>query len=197
MKDRTGTGPKRLEHEFPPFFNDDSGMLFLGSFPSVRSRQQQFYYGHPQNRFWKILTLLYADPAEVPAWETLADPGTAAKILEKLGCPKTREEKAAFAQTHRIALWDVIDSCVITGSSDASIRDAAVNDLSLILPHSRVRKIFINGSTAGKLFRKYMLSDALSLGLSEEDCVILPSTSPANAAWTLPRLLEAWQIIRK
>ena len=187
----------RLTHEFPPFFTADSEMLFLGSFPSVKSREQQFYYGHPQNRFWKVLTVLFADPAEAPDRDTLSDPKTAAAVLKKLGCPETREEKAAFAEKHNIALWDVIDSCVITGSSDASIKDPAVNDLSRILPQSRVRKIYINGSTAGKLFRKYMLADAEALGLSESDCIVLPSTSPANAAWTLLKLLDAWQIILK
>ena len=185
--------PERLQHEFPPFFRKDSTRLFLGSFPSVKSREQQFYYGHPQNRFWKIMTILF-EGKDVDRKE-LTDYARAEEILQELGCPKTREEKAAFAKKHRIALWDVIDSCEITGSSDLSIRNAVVNDLSLVLPKSRIGKIYINGRTAYKLFQKHMLSDALRLGLKEEDCICLPSTSPANAAFSLCKLLEAWEII--
>ena len=185
---------KRLTHEFPAFFHKDSMMLFLGSFPSVKSREQQFYYGHPQNRFWKIMTVLFAE--EEIDTEKMIDPSYAEEVFRNHKVPVTRDEKAAFAKMHHIALWDVIDSCEIEGSSDASIQNAVVNDLSLILPKSRVTKIYVNGATAYRLFRKHMLEDAIRLGLREEDCVGLPSTSPANAAWTLPKLLDAWKIIR-
>lgn len=182
---------QHLTHEFPPFFHKDSEVLFLGSFPSVKSREQQFYYGHPQNRFWKILTILYEGQGIDRS--LLADYRRAEKILEELGVPHTREEKAAFAKKHRMAIWDVIDNCTIEGSSDSSIRDVVVNDLSVILPHSRVKKICVNGGTAWKLFEKYMLEDALRLGIARENCLKLPSTSPANAAWSLPRLLDKWE----
>ncbi|MBP3737339.1 MAG: DNA-deoxyinosine glycosylase [Lachnospiraceae bacterium] len=183
--------PQHLTHEFPPFFHKDSEVLFLGSFPSVKSREQQFYYGHPQNRFWKVMTILYEGRNIDRA--LLADYRRAEEILTELGCPRTREEKAAFAKRHHMAMWDVIDSCTIEGSSDSSIRDVVVNDLSVILPHSGVEKICVNGTAAWKLFERYMLADALRLSIARENCVKLPSTSPANAAWSLPRLLEAWE----
>ena len=185
---------KRLTHEFPAFYDGDSEMMFLGSFPSVKSREQQFYYGHPQNRFWKIMTVLFAE--EEISYERMKDPAYAEEVFLRHRVPSSKEEKAAFAKRHHLALWDVIDSCEIEGSSDASIQNAIVNDLSLVLPKSRVKKIYVNGATAYRLFRKHMLEDAIRLGLKEEDCIGLPSTSPANAAWTLPKLLKAWEVIK-
>lgn len=158
----------RLEHEFPPIYDKDSRILILGSFPSVKSREQQFYYGHPQNRFWKLI----------------------AKIFEE-EMPETIEEKRALLFAHGIALWDVIESCEITGSSDSSIRNAKVNDLNKILAHSRIEQIFVNGGTAYALFEKYQKPNI------RREAIKLPSTSPANAAWNFERLYEAWEVIRK
>ena len=157
-----------LRHPFPAIYAPDSRILILGSFPSVKSREQKFFYGHPQNRFWRIMAALL---------------GT--------DIPQTTEEKRAFLLAHRIALWDVIASCDIAGSSDASIRNAVPNDLSPILETASVRQIFTNGGTAHRLYRKYIYP------LTEREDVVLPSSSPANAARSLDALIDAWQIVRE
>lgn len=153
-------------HEFPPFYDENSKILILGSFPSVKSREQQFYYGHPQNRFWKVL---------------------AGELGEKI--PECIEEKKQFLLRNHIALWDVIDSCEIIGSSDSSIRNVVVTDIRQILEHCRIRNIYANGTTARKLFEKYQKERC------GRDIIGLPSTSPANAAYSLERLLEEWECI--
>ena len=127
-------------HPIPPLYRENSKILILGSFPSVKSRESAFFYGHPQNRFWKVMI------------------------------------------RHRIAAWDVIHSCTIRGSSDASIRDVVPNDLTVILDHAPIRQIFVNGKTAEKMYRKYIEP------VIERPAVCLPSTSPANAAWNLEKL---------
>ena len=157
----------RLEHEFPPLYNENSKVLILGSFPSVKSREVQFYYGHPQNRFWKLM----------------------ADILNE-DLPYSVEDKRKMMLSHRVALWDVIESCEIKGSSDSSIRNAKVNDLSIILNSCDIKQIFVNGTAAYKLFEKYQKP------LIERDAIKLPSTSPANAAWNLERLKSEWNKIR-
>lgn len=157
---------RHLEHEFPPLFDEDAETLILGSFPSVKSREQQFYYGHPQNRFWKVLAALY---------------GTAV--------PETRGEKTELILSHHLALWDVIDSCDILGSSDAGIRNAVVTDLPMILDQTGIDRIFINGAAAWRLYEKYQKP------VIHREAVRLPSTSPANAAWSLDRLIAAWRVI--
>lgn len=162
----TQTELRHLSHGFPPLFDSDSRTLILGSFPSVKSREQQFYYGHPQNRFWKVLAALYDAPL-----------------------PQSREEKVEFILSRNLALWDVIESCDIAGSSDASIRNAEVTDLPLILRQTKIGRIFVNGATAYRLYEKYQEP------LIHREAVRLPSTSPANAAWTLERLTEAWRVI--
>ena len=166
-------------HEFGPFFNEDSEVLVLGSFPSVKSREQQFYYGHPQNRFWKLMTILYECGGDI--W----------RVSEE-SVPKTKEEKMAFAERHHIALWDVIASCEIEGSSDSSIRNAEVNDLALIIPETKIGMILVNGGTAWKYFEKKMLPRAEELGIERENCVKMPSTSSANAQYSMPELLRVW-----
>ena len=155
-------------HEFPPLFDENSRVLILGSFPSVKSREQQFFYGHAQNRFWKIMAALTEEPL-----------------------PETVEQKRALARRHRIALWDVIDSCRIAGSSDASIRDAMPTDLSKILDVCDIKMICTNGALAGKLYAKYQQP------LTGREAIRLPSTSPANAAWSLERLLGEWSVLRE
>ena len=159
---------EKLIHTIDPVFDEDSKILILGSFPSVKSRETSFFYGHPQNRFWKV---------------------TAAVFEEEI--PETIQEKKDFLLKNHIAVWDVIHSCEIKGSSDASIENVAVNDLSIILDHSDIRQIYVNGKTAEKLYRKYMKETY------KRDCISLPSTSPANAAWSLEKLIEEWKKIRE
>jgi len=153
-------------HPIPPVFDGQSEILILGSFPSVKSRETGFFYGHPQNRFWRVLAALCGE-------ET---PGT---VVEK---------KALLLRRH-IALWDVIQSCEIVGSSDASIRSVVPNDLSVILSAAPVRRIFTNGGTADSL---YLRCCERETGIP---AVRLPSTSPANARMNFDALLEAWQIL--
>ena len=156
-----------LTHPIPPVFDEHSRVLILGSFPSVKSREAQFFYGHPQNRFWRVLSSLLGEEAgETPA------------------------EKTAFLLRHRIALWDVIASCEIEGSADSTIANTVPNDLSQILATARITQIFTNGKTADRLYRRY-LWDATGI-----EAVCLPSTSPANAAWTFEKLRGAWQAVR-
>lgn len=152
----------RVFHPFDPIYNENSRVLILGSFPSVRSRADNFYYGHPQNRFWKLLARLY-----------------------DVSVPQSVEEKKAFLLQNGIALWDVIASCEIENSADQSIRRAAVNDLDEIFKTADIRTVFLNGKAADRLYRKYHTKEA----------VCLPSTSPANAAWSMEKLQEAWSVI--
>lgn len=154
-------------HPIEPIFNDKSEILILGSFPSVKSREEMFFYGHPQNRFWRVLAAVFS--AEVPT---------------------TIEEKTEFLLLNRIALWDVIASCDIVGSSDSSIKNVIPNDLNRILDCADIKQIFVNGKTSERYYNKYIRN---SLNI---DVVCLPSTSPANAAWSLERLVDAWKIIK-
>lgn len=162
MKKETET---RQVHTIAPLYNEASRILILGSFPSVKSRETGFFYGHPQNRFWKVLARITGAPA-----------------------PVSVEEKKAFLLSHGIAVWDVIASCTIQGSSDASIRDVEPNDLTPILETARIREIFTNGGTSDRLYRKYQEP---AVG---RPAVRLPSTSPANAACSFEQLCEQWKI---
>ena len=154
---------QHVTHEFGPVCDAHSEVIILGSFPSVKSREQRFYYGHPQNRFWKVIA-----------------------ALTKEAVPGTVEEKKALLLSHHIALWDVIAACDIIGSSDSSIRNVAVNDIREITKHAPVRAIYLNGNKAYQLFAKYM-SEQTRL-----PAVKLPSSSPANAACSLECLIAAW-----
>lgn len=155
-------------HEIQPVYDKDSKILILGSFPSVKSREMGFFYGHPQNRFWKVL----------------------AHILET-DIPETIEEKKKMLIEHHIAVWDVIASCTITGSSDSSIKDVIPNDFSEILSTAKIKRIYANGATAFKLYEKYAKK------ITGIEAVKLPSTSPANAAFGLEKLIEKWKIINE
>ena len=155
-------------HPFGPLYNENSKVLILGSFPSVKSREENFFYGHPQNRFWKVLSQVLGQKT-----------------------PQTIEEKREFLLENSIALWDVIASCEITGSSDSSIKDVTANDISVILDSTHIKKIYVNGKTAEKYFNKYIKS---KIGRA---AVCLPSTSPANAAWNAERLVCAWKVIKE
>lgn len=155
-------------HPIPPLVDADCKILILGSFPSVKSREAMFFYGHPQNRYWKLIARLFNED-----------------------CPETIEQKKQLALSRHIAMWDTIRSCTITGSSDSSIRDVVPNDLSVILDHSRVNRIFCNGATSYKLYMKYIYP------ATRIEAVKLPSTSPANAAFTLDRLTKEWSVIKE
>ena len=163
----TKYGQAHQEHFFEPIYNEESKILILGTFPSIKSRENQFYYGHPQNRFWKVLAILFAQEPLI-----------------------TKEEKKEFLLRHRIAIWDVIASCDITGSSDSSIKNVVPTDLSIILEKAKIEKIYANGATAAKLFQKYQMP------LVKREIIVLPSTSPANAAYSLEKLLECWKICK-
>ncbi len=152
-----------MTHPFPPVFDEHATILILGSFPSVRSREEGFFYGHPQNRFWKVTAAVFDMPM-----------------------PVTIEEKRQFLLQNGIALWDVIASCEVEKSSDSTIRDAIPNDLSEIFSKADIRAVFTNGKLAYKLYEKHIGKPA----------VCLPSTSPANAAWSLEKLIDAWRAIR-
>lgn len=152
-----------VAHTFGPIYNADSEVLILGSFPSVKSREQNFYYGHPQNRFWKVIASVTGSDV-----------------------PQTIEDKKKLLLTNHIAVWDVIESCDIIGSSDSSIRNVKVNDFARILEQSNIRNIYANGAKACELYRKYATPYPIQK---------LPSTSPANAAWSLERLCTEWKII--
>ena len=153
-------------HPIDPIWDEHSKILILGSFPSVRSREAGFYYAHPQNRFWPVLAAVFSSetPCDIPS-------------------------RRAFALAHGVALWDVIHSCEITGSSDASIRNVVPNAISSLLSQTRIKKIFCNGKRAYDLYCRYLAEDT---GM---DAILLPSTSPANAVWNLNRLIQAWKII--
>lgn len=161
-----GLAPEHTVHPFAPVWDVHCRVLVLGSFPSVRSRQIGFYYGHPQNRFWRVLERLYGQP--VP-------PDTAGR--------------RSFVLRHGLALWDVLAACDIVGSSDARIRHAVPNDVPALLASGGIKRVFCNGQRAYVLYLRY-LDPACGLPVAA-----LPSTSAANAAWSLERLTEAWRVI--
>ena len=154
-------------HPIPPVFDTDSTVLVLGSFPSVKSRESGFFYGHAQNRFWRVTAAVFGCPV-----------------------PVTIPEKRAFLLQNHVALWDVIASCDIDGSSDASIKNVRPNDLAPLLAASKITHIFTNGATADALYTRWQFP---ATGIP---AVRLPSTSPATAAWSLDRLIDAWRVIR-
>lgn len=158
---------EKVTHELEPIYDENSKILILGTLPSVKSREQQFFYAHPQNRFWKVLALLMEDDV-----------------------PVTIDEKKAFLLKNNIAVWDVIESCQIIGSSDSSIKDVVPTDITKILETANISKIFANGATAKKLYDKYQRK---ILGIEIEG---LPSTSPANAAYSIEKLLDKWAVIK-
>lgn len=157
------TGYQHIEHGFEPVFDGRSRVLVLGSFPSVLSRVNDFYYGNPQNRFWRVMAHVLGEPV-----------------------PQDIPAKRSMLLAHRLALWDVIQSCDIKGSSDASIKNVAATDVARITCFSPIEAVVCNGATAGRLYRRW-LEPACGM-----PALTLPSTSPANAAWSLERLCEAW-----
>lgn len=159
---------EHIVHSFEPVYDKDSEILILGTLPSVKSRENNFYYGHKQNRFWKVLATLLKEPV-----------------------PDTIEEKKAMLLAHRIALWDVIQSCDIKGSSDSSIKNVQPTDIGMILEKTNVTQIYANGNKAGQLYKRYQFP------VTGIEATVLPSTSPANAAWSFDRLCETWHVILK
>lgn len=156
-----------IYHTIPPVYDKNSKILILGSFPSVKSREARFFYGHPQNRFWRVLSTVFGSSV-----------------------PRTIEEKTEFLLKNGIAIWDVIGSCEILGSADSSIKNATPNDLNVILDTADIKQIFVNGKTAEKYYNKYLRTP------TGREAICLPSTSPANASFTFDMLEEAWQIIK-
>ena len=156
-----------ITHPIDPVYDEKSEILILGSFPSVKSREAGFFYGHPQNRFWKVIGTVVGEEA-----------------------PVAIPERKAFLLRHHIALWDVIGRCSIVGSSDTSIKDVVPNDLRRLIEASGLRKIYVNGKKAEQMYKKYQEP---VLGIK---ATCLPSTSPANAAWGIDRLVNAWSIIK-
>lgn len=162
------TALHQVLHPFPAVYNSDSQILILGTLPSVKSRENSFFYGHPRNRFWAVLSRLF-----------------------KTSIPETVEEKKLLLLKNHIALWDVIYSCEIKGSSDSSIRNVVPTDLSRILCSAPIDRIYANGAKAAQLYRKYQLPQ------TKREIIPLPSTSPANASWSLEQLISAWSVIQK
>ena len=158
---------QHIVHPIPAFYDKTSGILILGSFPSVKSRESGFFYGHPQNRFWKVMAALFNE-------ETV---------------PKTVPEKAALLRRHRIAAWDSIFECDIEGSSDSSITNVVPCDLSPIFENADIKQVFTNGKKSHEVYTKYCLPK------TGRPDICLPSTSPANAAWSTERLIEAWSVV--
>ena len=157
---------EHIVHSFEPVYDKASEILILGTLPSVKSRENNFYYGHKQNRFWKVLATLLKEPV-----------------------PDTIEEKKAMLLAHRIAMWDVIQSCDIKGSSDSSIKNVQPTDIGMILEKTNITRIYANGNKAGQLYKRYQFP------VTGIEAMVLPSTSPANAAWSLERLCVAWHVI--
>lgn len=155
---------QHIEHPFPPVVDEDCRILILGSFPSVKSREDGFFYGHPQNRFWRVLAAVFGEevPTDIPA-------------------------KKDFLLRHHIALWDVIASCEIEGSSDASVKNAIPVDISRVTDAARIERVICNGKLAGKLYQQHLLP------LTGSEALVLPSTSPANAAFSLEKLIADWR----
>ena len=158
---------QKLNHSFPPVWNENSRILILGSFPSVKSREEGFYYGHPRNRFWKVISAVVGEKEQV-----------------------TIDEKKEMLLRNRIAIWDVIASCEIKGSSDSSIKNVTANDFTEILAGSFINRVFANGKTAEKLYNRY------AFPVTGVPITVLPSTSPANAAFSLEKLIKYYSTIK-
>lgn len=157
---------EHVTHDFQPIYNEDSKILMLGTMPSPKSREIGFYYGHPRNRFWKVVS------------------DVCGEML-----PETKEEKIAFALRNKIAVWDVLAGCEIKGAEDASIKNPVANDMSMILKEADIKAVFATGQKAAKLYKKYCQKQT---GI---EIICLPSTSPANCSVTYEKLFEAYKVI--
>lgn len=155
---------KVIEHPFEPIYDKNSEILILGSFPSVKSREESFYYAHPQNRFWKLISMLYGEKT-----------------------PISIDEKKKFLYDNKIALWDVLFACDITGSADSAVKNAVPNDISVILKTANIEKIFVNGRCAEHYYKKLIEPKV------NRPALFLPSTSAANASFSTERLFGTWK----
>lgn len=157
---------EHIIHPFGPLYDENSTVLILGSLPSVKSREQNFFYGHSQNRFWPLMAQMFNEPT-----------------------PLTIDEKRDLILKHHLALWDTIYSCDIIGSSDSSIKNVVPTDLKTVIENSKITRVFCNGNTSGKYYHKYQEK------VLDIKAITLPSTSPANAAWSMDMLYNAWKTI--
>ena len=173
-------GYQHIEHGFEPVFDEHSRVLVLGSFPSVLSRANAFYYGNPQNRFWRVIAACLGAPVPPNEGDPLADGGLAT-------LDASIAAKRVMLLNGGVAVWDVIESCDIKGSSDASIRNVVPAHIERITGAAPIEVVVCNGGTAGRLYKRYLQERT---GLQ---AVVLPSTSPANASWRLERLVERWR----
>ena len=155
-----------VTHNIPPLFDKNSRVLLLGSMPSPKSRETRFFYGHPQNRFWRVLAAVFRTPL-----------------------PQTIDETRALCLRHHVALWDTIAQCDIKGASDSSIKNVIPNDINSLLKQTNITRIFATGGKSAALYRKWIEPQ------THMPIIQLPSTSPANAAWSLERLIEAYRIV--
>lgn len=153
-------------HNIPPVYDGKSVLLILGSFPSVRSREEGFFYMHKRNRFWPVMAHILGLPE-----------------------PQSIEERKQLLLSHRIALWDVCSSCEIAGSGDASIRNAEANDICSLIEKTQIKAVFVNGRTAANLYHR-LIEEKIGL-----EAVVLPSTSPANASYNMEKLVESWRAV--
>ena len=173
-------GYQHIEHGFEPVFDEYSRVLVLGSFPSVLSRANAFYYGNPQNRFWRVIAACLGASVPPNEGEPLTDGGPAT-------LDASIAAKRAMLLNGGVAVWDVIESCDIKGSSDASIKNVVPARIERITDAAPIKVVVCNGGTAGRLYKRYLQERTGLLA------VVLPSTSPANAAWRLERLVEHWR----
>ena len=158
---------EKVTHPFAPVCGENAEVLILGTFPSVKSRENDFYYGHPRNRVWPLLAEIF-----------------------QTDVPRTIEEKTLFLRQNRVALWDVVAACEIEGSADSSIAEAKANDIPELLRKTKINRIICNGKKAGELFDRHF-PEIANGGTIEVICC--PSTSPANAAWTMEKLSLPWR----
>ena len=173
------TDSQMIIHQIPPVWNSESEVLLLGTMPSPKSREAGFFYMHPQNRFWKVLPAVFGESLHNPN----NSPDREAAI----------SEKCDFLLRHHIALWDVLASCEISGAADSSIKNAIPNDFDEILSHSKIKRVFCTGKTAFSLWNKTCAPKYEErYRLTVE---YLPSTSPANAAFSLEKLIEAYKAV--
>lgn len=155
-----------IEHTIEPVYDGNSKILILGTMPSPKSREYGFYYSHPQNRFWHVVSDLYGEPL-----------------------PVTNEEKTEFLLKTHIALWDVLKSCRIEGADDSSIKDPVPNDIAGLLSQTKIHTVFTTGTKAAAFYKRFCQKTAGT-------AIALPSTSPANCRhYNFERLKEAYRVI--
>lgn len=157
-----------VTHEFPPLYDTECRILVLGSIPSPKSREQAFYYGHPQNRFWKVFAAVFGESV-----------------------PETVEEKSRLALSHHVALWDALEECDIRGASDSSVKNPVPTDIPWLLSQTRIERIFATGAAAYKYYMQY------NYPRTGIEAIRLPSTSPANCAVSLARLIEEYKKLKE